>query len=159
MAFYTHNKVGSGRAARSLFQHRDVVNIDSSWKTWWTSAVHVCFYRDVIPIKLWCFGFFLIAVLFAAQTLNFVIVGAAIASFVLAGISHSYAVNHLCDEEANELYERPHTYDNAITRAKQEVRERQAVEQARDVLEKERKRNAPLPPKNQNQNRPPRKPY
>ena len=157
--FYNHNKVGKGRAARVLIRHRDVMQIDTSWKEQWRSTKKYCFFKDVVPINL--FGIGALLGIFFYLTGSTWMMPAAVAGgfFLLGGLSVSYASNHLCDPEMGELYERPQTYDSAISHAKQEIVERASMQRAKEQIEKERKRNLPPPPESDQQRRPPRKPY
>jgi hypothetical protein len=157
MEFYTLNKVGKGRVARVLVRHRDVVRIDTSWQSQWQATKEYALFNDVIPANLCGLGALLGILLFMAQGMGFLPFAVAIGFFLLSGLSYSYASNHLCDPEIAELYERPQTYDSAITHGKQEIVERASMQRAKEQIEKERKRN--LPPDNDKQRRPPRKPY
>lgn len=157
--FYNHNKVGTGRAGRVLSRHRDVIKIDTSWQTHWRLTKKYCFFKDVIPANLLGLGALLGILLFMAQGMGFLPFAVAVGFFLLGGLSYSYASNHLCDPEMGELYERPQTYDSAISYAKQEIVERASMQRAKEQIEKERKRNLPPPPESDQQRRPPRKPY
>ncbi|MCG6137089.1 MAG: hypothetical protein MET45_21060 [Nostoc sp. LLA-1] len=159
MEFYTHNKVGKGRAARVLFAHRDVMQLDTSWEAQWRSTKRYALFCDVIPANLIGIGILLGVLTFMAQGIGFLPLFYTVGFCLLGGLSYSYATNHLCNHEMNELYERPQTYDNPLTRAKQELVERASIEQARQRLEKERRRNSPLPPQSEKQKQPPHKPY
>ncbi|MBE9082857.1 hypothetical protein IQ278_12105 [Tolypothrix sp. LEGE 11397] len=159
MEFYSYNKVGKGRASRVLFAHRDVTQLDTSWEAQWQSTKHYALFCDVLPANLIGIGILLGVLTFMAQGIGFLPFFYTAGFCLLGGLSYSYATNHLCNPELSELYERPQTYDNAFTRAKQEIREQIAVKQAQETLEKERKRNSPLPPQSPTQQQPPRKPY
>jgi hypothetical protein len=159
--FYNVNKVGKGRAFRALFQHRDVVNIDPSWESQWASTKVYCFFNDVVSAFLFGFAALLVTLyalghhnIFGSMLLVFAAVSA-----ILGGFSVSYANNHLCSEEVREMYERPETYNNALSVAKRDIIEQRSMQQAKEQIEKERKRNMPLPPESDKQRRPPRKPY
>jgi hypothetical protein len=156
---YHHNKIGKGRAARVLYRHRDVMQIDTSWVSQWNSSRKHSLFSQVIPanliglVVLW--GLFT----FLARPSDLLFYGLAVGFLLLAGLSRSYADNHLNSPEIGELYERPQTFDSAFTNAKQEIVERASMQQAKEQIEKERRRNMPLPPESDKQRRPPRKPY
>lgn len=159
MEFYTHNKVGTGRAARVLSRHRDVMELDSSWQTQWKTTKEYCFFNDVIPANLNGLGLLLGIFVYLTQGMGILAFAAPIGFFLIGCISSSYASNHLCDPEVGELYERPQTYDHAISTAKQDRIERALMRGAKEEKEKERKRNRPLPPEKDSQRSNPRKPY
>jgi hypothetical protein len=159
MEFYTENKVGKGRAYRGSIKHRDVMNIDTSWQTQWKSTKRYSLFHDVIPINL--IGIIMLlglpAIIF--QRIGFVPLFGIIALGLLYVLSKSYANDHLCDPEMDELYKNPQSYDYALTAIKQEREEQIAMEQAKKRLEKERRRNSPVAPQSEKQKQPPRKPY
>ena len=159
MEFYTLNKVGKGRAARVLIRHRDVMQIDTSWQSQWKSTKKYCFFYDVIPANLFGLGLLLGIFIYLTQGMGILPFAVAIGFFFLCALSVNYADDHLCDPEMTELYERPQTYDSAISNAKQEIVERASMQRAKEQIQKERKRNLPPPPENDQQRRPPRKPY
>jgi hypothetical protein len=159
MEFYTRNKVGKNRAGRGLIKHRDVMSIDTSWQTQWKSTKRYSLFCEVIPANL--IGIILLLGLPAliVQRIGFVPLFGIIALGLLCVFSQSYAEDHLCDPEVNELYKNPQSYDYALTAIKQERREQIAMEQAKQRLEQERKRNSPVPPQSEKQKQPPHKPY
>lgn len=159
--FYNFNKVGRGRASRALFQHRDVINLDTSWQSHWSSTRVYCFFHDVVSAFLYGLAALLVALYALGYRENFgsTLLIFACVSAIIGRFSVGYANNHLCNEEVREMYERPETYNNAITVAKRDIIEQRSMQQAKDLLEGERKRNSPLPPQNEKQKKPPRKPY
>jgi hypothetical protein len=157
--YYNYNKVGKGRAARVLSRHRDVMQINTSWQTQWKSTKKYCFFYDVIPMNLVGLGLLLGIFIYLTQGMGILPFAVAIGFFLLSALSVNYADDHLCNPEMTELYERPQTYDSAITHGKQEIVERASMQRAKEQIEKERKRNLPLSPENDQQRRPPRKPY
>jgi len=157
--FYNHNKVGTGRAARVLIRHRDVMKLDNSWQTHWRLTKKYCFFKDVVPANLCGLGVLLGIFIYSSQGLGVLTFAVAIGFFLLSALSVNYAEDHLCNVETGELYERPQTYDSAISHAKQEIVERTSMQRAKEQIEKERKRNLPPPPESDQQRRPPRKPY
>ncbi|OPF19776.1 hypothetical protein B1L04_03050 [Microcystis aeruginosa KW] len=157
--FYNYNKVGKGRAARVLIRHRDVMQIDTSWKEQWKATKQYCFFFDVIPANLFGLGGLLGIFFYLTQGMGILPFAVAIGFFILGGLSINYAADHLCNVEIEELYSNPQTYDTAITHGKQEIIERASMQRTKEQIEKERKRNMPLPPESDKQRRPPRKPY
>jgi hypothetical protein len=118
-----------------------------------------CFFLDVIPANLIAVGALLASFIYLTQGSEPLFFAVAIGSLLLSALSVNYANNHICSEETGELYERPQTYDSAITHAKQEMIERIAMQRAKEQMERERRRNLPPPPESDQQRRPPRKPY
>jgi hypothetical protein len=159
MTYYTGSKVGAGRAFRELFEHRDVISIDTSWQKHWRSAKKIALFDNVIPANLYGLGAVLGIVTYSTQGVGFSLYFYVISCLLLAGLSSMYANEHLCSAEVNELHERPQSYKNALTHAKREAVERAAMEQVKQRLEKERKRNSPVPPQSEKQKQPPHKPY
>lgn len=157
--FYNYNKVGKGRAARVLIRHRDVMQIDTSWKEQWKSTRQYCFFFNVIPANLFGLGVLLGTLIYLTQGMGILPFAVAIGFFLLGGLSINYAADHLCSVEIEELYKNPETYNSAITHGKQEIVERASMQRAKEQIEKERRRNMPPPPESDRQRRPPRKPY
>lgn len=159
LEFYTYNKVGSGRAARVLYRHRDVVQVDASWQFQWRAAVKYSFFYHVIPANVWGLGALLAVMHFFSEGtwLPSLLIG--LVSYFFGMFSSWYAAHHLCNPEVNEMYERPQTYSDVISQEKQERSQRRAAHQAQEQLERERRRNRPMPPRSQRQKRPPRRPY
>ena len=158
MNFYTHNKIGSGRVARAFFRHRDVVPVNNSVEAQWQSTIRYSFYAHVIPANLYGAAVLLGLGTLMTGGMGLLAIFYAVALFLLGKLSETYAKQHICSDETKELYERPHSYVDVITQAKQEVRERIAQERTQEMLERERQRNRPPLPKS-NQRAKPRKPY
>lgn len=156
--FYSHNKIGKGRVARAFFRHRDVVPVNNSVEAQWQSTIRYSFFAHVIPANLYGAAVLLgLGTLMTRGTLVLALFY-AVALLLLGKLSDVYANQHLCSDEINEMYERPQSYVDVVTQAKQEVRERISQERTQELLERERQRNRPPLPKS-NQRAKPRKPY
>jgi hypothetical protein len=117
--FYNYNKVGKGRAARVLIRHRDVMQIDTSWKEQWKATKRYCLFLNVIPANLFGLGVLLGILIFLNQGMDVLPFAVATGFFLLGGLSVNYAADHLCSVEVEELYSNHQTYDSAITQSKQ----------------------------------------